>query len=86
VEWGPVRNGCADLAGVPRAVVSEFSRRRGEIEERLAEHGASSARAAQAATLDTRKAKDYGVAVGDLRADWRERAAAALDLTPELLT
>jgi conjugative relaxase-like TrwC/TraI family protein len=76
VEWGPVRNGCADLAGVPASVVREFSRRRGEIEQRLAEHGASSAKAAQTATLETRKAKDYGVAVGALEDDWRQRAAA----------
>ena len=76
VEWGPVRNGCADLAGVPKAVVREFSRRRGEIEQRLAEHGASSAKAAQTATLETRKAKDYGVTVGALQDDWRHRAAA----------
>lgn len=76
VEWGPVRNGCADLAGVTTSVVREFSRRRGEIEARLAEHGASSAKAAQTATLETRKAKDYGVTVGALQDDWRQRAAA----------
>lgn len=75
VEWGAVRNGCADLAGVPAAVVREFSRRRGEIEQRLVERGCSSAKAAQAATLATRKAKDYGVAVGALQDDWRQRAA-----------
>lgn len=50
VEWGPVRNGCADLAGIPRAAVREFSRRRNEVEARMAEHSASSAKAAQAAT------------------------------------
>ena len=76
VEWGAVRNGCADLAGVPNAVVRVFSRRRGEIEAQLVERGCSSAKAAQAATLATRKAKDYGVVVGALQDDWRQRAAA----------
>ncbi|MBW3604776.1 MAG: relaxase domain-containing protein, partial [Actinobacteria bacterium] len=53
VGWGPVVNGCADLAGIPTPVVRMFSRRRREIEQQLAERGAASAKAAQTATLTT---------------------------------
>jgi TrwC relaxase len=44
---------------VPRSVLVDQSRRRAEIVERMGERGESSAKAAQAAALDTRKAKDY---------------------------
>src|SRR3954452_10526210 len=39
LEWLPVRNGIAELAGVPKRVRVEFSRRRAEIEAALEEHG-----------------------------------------------
>jgi conjugative relaxase-like TrwC/TraI family protein len=74
VEWGPVEHGVADIEGVPRRVIEAFSRRRQEIEQRMAERGETSARAAQAAALDTRAAKDYGVSVERLEAQWRARA------------
>ncbi len=32
VEWTPVRNGIADIAGVPRSVLQAFSRRRAQID------------------------------------------------------
>ena len=41
VEWTPVRNGIADIAGVPPTVLRAFSRRRAEIEAELERHGAS---------------------------------------------
>ncbi|MDP9418884.1 MAG: relaxase domain-containing protein, partial [Actinomycetota bacterium] len=47
VAWGAVRNGQADIAGVPRAVLREFSRRRVEIEAHLAARGEGSSKAAQ---------------------------------------
>jgi hypothetical protein len=47
VAWGPVRQGAADLAGVPRPVIEAFSQRREQIRRWLAELGCSSARAAQ---------------------------------------
>ncbi|MGI8661940.1 MAG: MobF family relaxase [Acidimicrobiales bacterium] len=75
VEWGPVVNGCADVVGVPQAVIDEFSQRRDEIEELLAESGYTSGRARQAATLATRKAKDRTVDADTLARDWRDRAA-----------
>lgn len=39
VEWGPVHRGSAEIVGVPQAVMREFSRRRREVVERLAERG-----------------------------------------------
>ena len=74
VEWRPVVNGCADVAASPGAVVAEFSTRRLEILERMEERGQWSAKAAQAAALDTRRAKDYDVDAAALRDGWAERA------------
>lgn len=74
VEWTEVRNGLADVAGIPRKVIRAFSIRRTEIELRMSERGEYSPRAAQTATLSTRKAKDYDVdnmTLGDI---WRARA------------
>jgi len=77
VEWGPVVNGCADVAGIPDRVIREFSKRRKEILERMDERGQWSAKAAQAAALDTRRAKDYRVDAAGLRTGWTERAERA---------
>jgi len=84
VEWGPVRRGQADLTGIPTGVLRAFSRRRAELEQRMAERGERSSRAAQVAALDTRRAKDYSVAAETLREEWRERART-LGLEPEQL-
>jgi len=75
VEWGPVRSGCADLAGVRRGVIEHFSQRRTEVLEHLRAHGAHSAKAAQVAVLETRRAKQQEVPVERLRDEWRARAA-----------
>ena len=82
VEWTPVRNGIADIAGVPPAVLRAFSRRRAEIEAELARRGTHSAAAAQIATLETRRSKDYRVSPEQLVPEWRQRAAS-LGLAPE---
>ena len=76
VEWNQVEKGAADLQGIPRAVIKEFSRRRAEIEARMEKRGEQSARAAQVATLDTRRAKDYGLKPEGLLPEWRKRAKA----------
>jgi conjugative relaxase-like TrwC/TraI family protein len=81
-EWTAVRNGIADVAGVPPAVLRAFSRRRVEIEAELARRGTCSAAAAQVATLETRRRKDYGVTPDQLVPEWRDRAAS-LGLGPE---
>jgi len=57
-------------------VLRAFSRRRVEIEAAMAERGSTSRAGAQAATLTTRKAKDYGVRPESLAAEWHARADA----------
>ncbi|MBW3662692.1 MAG: relaxase domain-containing protein [Actinobacteria bacterium] len=72
-DWGPVRNGYADIDGVPRDVIEAFSRRRSQILDELERVGQSSARAAQVATLATRPTKTAEPA--GLREQWQRRAA-----------
>ncbi|MGQ0824115.1 MAG: MobF family relaxase [Actinomycetota bacterium] len=83
VEFGPVTNGIADLAGISRACIETFSQRRALILERLDDLGLDSARAAQFATLDTRDAKT-AFDIEALRVDWVE-IAADFDTTTETL-
>lgn len=77
VVWGPVVNGIADIAGVPKSVIETFSKRRSQIVAELARNGASSPKAAQVAALATRAVKDKTVTVAELRGEW-ERAAGEL--------
>jgi conjugative relaxase-like TrwC/TraI family protein len=74
VEWTPIHNGTAEIAGVPPPVLRAFSRRRVEIEGAMADRGEHSAKAAQVATLDSRQAKDYDVSPESLRDRWSEQA------------
>jgi len=74
VGWGPVEQGCADLAGVPRPVIEHFSQRRAEILEHMRQRGETSSRAAQVAAMDTRRQKQHEQ-VDELRENWRARAA-----------
>jgi AAA domain/TrwC relaxase len=67
-------NGTCEIAGVPTRVLRAFSQRRTEIEAELANRGETSRKAAQVATLATRKAKDYGVHPESLAAEWHARA------------
>ena len=75
VRWLAVERGTADLVGVPRGAIEHFSQRRAEILEHMAARGERSARAAQIATLETRRSKQHDVPVERLRAEWRARAA-----------
>src|SRR3954452_24477440 len=84
VEWGPVRNGIAEIDGVPPTVLRAFSRRRADIEAELERRGATSAAAAQVAALHTRRSKDYRVTPERLVPEWRERAAQ-LGLTHKVI-
>src|SRR4051794_27419947 len=61
VEWETVRNGIADIDGVAPTVLRAFSRRRADISAELQRRGASGARAAEVAALETRRRKDYAV-------------------------
>ncbi len=84
VEWEPVKNGIADVAGIERSVLEHFSDRRRQIEEHLDEIGFRSARAAELAALDTRHAKDTTVDVGSMREVW-EAKATEVGLDPSAL-
>lgn len=75
VDWEPVHNGVAEIAGFDRELLRAFSRRSEEIRNRVQALGYRSARAAELATLETRRAKDYNVPVDRLREEWRARAA-----------
>jgi conjugative relaxase-like TrwC/TraI family protein len=76
LEWGEVRKGWAEVEGVPKDVIRAFSKRRDEIEAMVAESGYTSARAHQAATLATRKSKEYGVDPDHLIERWKGEASA----------
>ena len=76
VEFGPVTNGVAAIEGISRRAVDAFSTRRAEILEHLDTIGASSAKAAQIATLQTRRAKDQQPDLESIQAEWRTRALA----------
>ena len=82
LRWTPVVRGTAEVKGISAEVIRAFSRRRSQILARMVERGKSSARAAQVATLDTRRAKDHEVHAEGLLPEWRARAAA-LGLTAE---
>ena len=75
VEWGPARNGIADIDGVTKPVINAFSTRRRQIAEHLEAHGESSARAAQVAAYATRSAKDAAQSPETMIDRWRVTAA-----------
>jgi hypothetical protein len=76
MRWLSVRDGIAEIAGVPKPVLKEFSRRRADIEAALELSRTSGPRASEAAGLATRQAKDRRTSFQALQRDWRERAAA----------
>jgi conjugative relaxase-like TrwC/TraI family protein len=81
VTFREVHRGAAEIAGVPDETLRAFSRRRQEIEARMAERGGHSRRSAEIAALETRKRKAYGVRPAEQRGEWRERASeSGLDL------
>jgi conjugative relaxase-like TrwC/TraI family protein len=77
IAWQPVVNGHADIDGVDRQLIETFSRRRAQIVELMASRGASSAAAAQTATLATRQAKGERSSEAELREGWTRRARQA---------
>ncbi|HEX4464898.1 MAG TPA: MobF family relaxase [Solirubrobacterales bacterium] len=72
VEWQPVRKGIAEIKGFKDEWLKAFSTRRAEILEAAGE--GASARARQIATLATRKGKEKGIELGDLRQRWQSKA------------
>jgi conjugative relaxase-like TrwC/TraI family protein len=63
LEWGPVRNGAAELTAIPTDVLRGFSQRRHEMERAALAGGIGlgSKAAGQAAALATRERKQYGI-------------------------
>ncbi len=74
VEWESAYKGLADLKGVAREVIDQFSTRRAQVVEHMDERGTSGFWAAQVAALDTRDRKEH-IDLGRLREEWRARAA-----------
>lgn len=75
-------HGLFEIAGVDKIVLKNFSKRRQEIEAKLEEKGFTSAKAAAAATLATRKAKNEAVDRVQLREVWEaETKRIGIDLT-----
>ena len=77
LEWTPVRNGIAEIDGVPSDVLRAFSRRRAEIEAAL-ERARDLGRRAPPRwrRLATRRAKDYAASrPRSSSTEWRARAA-----------
>lgn len=78
VQWGPVRNGQAEIAGLPPELLRLFSKRRQQIEAQLELVGLDGAAAAQAATLATRPTKPHAHddTIG-LQDRWKAEATSA---------
>ncbi|MCL5948064.1 MAG: relaxase domain-containing protein [Actinobacteria bacterium] len=77
VEWNTPVRGRADIKGISRDVIEEFSTRQAQIHDRLNSFGLSagaSSRARYVAGMATRPEKDLSISADDLVATWRERA------------
>jgi conjugative relaxase-like TrwC/TraI family protein len=74
VEWETPIKGTAEVSGVSRDVIEEFSSRRARVVERMEEKGATGFFAAQVAAVETRERKE-NVDLASAREDWRARAA-----------
>jgi conjugative relaxase-like TrwC/TraI family protein len=72
IEWQQPRKGIAEIKGFADEWLKAFSTRRAEILEAAGE--GASARARQIATLATRKTKEKGVELGNLRERWQAKA------------
>ncbi|WP_249012224.1 MobF family relaxase [Conexibacter sp. DBS9H8] len=77
LNWGPVKKGAAELEAIPQDVLEEFSRRRHEMQKAAEKGGFSlgSKRSAEAAAVDTRERKQYGVDTHTWREEVQARAA-----------
>ena len=76
VEWtAPTKDAC-EIAGIPRRIVRIFSKRRDEIEAEMERLGTAGSKAAEAATLATRKAK-VAIDPDGIVTRWQQEAEAA---------
>ncbi|MGH3650592.1 MAG: MobF family relaxase [Acidimicrobiia bacterium] len=89
VAWETPEHGISEIAGIPKPILEEFSRRTGDIDRRLqvklyrfqTELGREPTikerwRLEREAVLDSRPAKRHGVSLDQLRAEWSDRALA----------
>jgi conjugative relaxase-like TrwC/TraI family protein len=74
VEWEQPRKGMAEIRGVAREAIREFSTRRAQVVEQLARKADGGFYAAQLAAVETRETKEH-IDLPRLREDWRARAA-----------
>ena len=74
VEWGPVTNGIADIAGVPAGGVEGVLDPSSEIEERMDIRGQHSPQRGDGRRARHPASKDHKAAPTDLRALWLDRA------------
>jgi conjugative relaxase-like TrwC/TraI family protein len=72
-ETAPGSKGSFRLSHVPRDLERHFSKRRAQIESVMNERGTTSAKAAEVAALNTRKAKESSTAT-TLRSTWRSES------------
>ena len=76
VRWQPVKKGMADVEGFTRDQITEFSRRRQQIDEWRSIHDVEDTPANNALiALATRAPKERDESLDELRAEWLERAA-----------
>jgi conjugative relaxase-like TrwC/TraI family protein len=86
VEWETPEHGIAEIAGIPKTVLAEFSRRTSDVEGRLQEKldrfqidlGREPTvrerwRLEREAVLDSRPAKRHGVSLSQLHSEWSDR-------------
>ncbi|MDA8310696.1 MAG: relaxase domain-containing protein [Actinomycetota bacterium] len=76
VTWepDPEHRGRDELAGIDPELLTLFSKRRQEVEAKMAERGESGPRAAQVAVLDTRRAKPAHTEEPAEHAEWSSEA------------
>ena len=78
LEWGPVRKGAAELAGIDRGLLEEFSRRRHEMRRAAEEDdglGLDTKKRSEKAAIATRERKQYGVETHTWREEIQARAS-----------
>jgi conjugative relaxase-like TrwC/TraI family protein len=85
VGWGPVSRGVAEIAGIPKTLLAEFSTRRREIDAELDRTGTHGRKAAQRAAYVTRPAKSHTDETS-LRRQWAHRAEQRHHLAAQIVT
>ena len=86
VAWETPEHGIAEIAGIPKTVLEEFSRRTSDVERRLGQKldrfrtdlgreptVKEAWRLEREAVLDSRPAKPHGVSLNQLHAEWSDR-------------